>query len=471
MTYLITPESEVFFKSGLAKSVFKPGIYLNIPVDYFIPYMNQIHKILEIPRFKSYVMPKFYQVHDSFLMFYRDYPTVSLNLKKSNKAAPTWLKLIRSVVSSDKFQELNRLTRNSEDLSIVAAVNFLKSVLSRLDIHSVDEKLRDYEKKGDKLFSEQISKEVDKELDDLTKRIDDDLTNTIKQLNEYNDLKETAEEIIETVLGGRGGSGFTKEVLSVFTFMKQPDDFRKRVTLLKNFYRYLNHFTAVLPTSFTHQQIVSQYGSISGTDRMVSSSQLKDILPSELVFTQLGSVGRALLASKISANQVMVYQRSASLKPVLFVDKSGSMAEPFRRSEVEKIAAAAGLALAMYRKYNADVYLFDTEVEKVNPNKIVEVLLTISADGGTNIDPVLEEIMRIGKPDYLYIVISDGITEADPEVLKKFEMSGLARRTKLVLIYPGAGNYNWVALLNKYNNVYSCYDIADFENKIRKSID
>jgi uncharacterized protein with von Willebrand factor type A (vWA) domain len=209
---------------------------------------------------------------------------------------------------------------------------------------------------------------------------------------------------------------------------------------------------------------------------MLSERQLPDILPNELALTQLGDVGRALLALKIVQKQLMAYQRSASVKPVVFVDKSGSMAEPFNRwsddsaENPPKVSVAAGLALALHRKLNADIYLFDTEVEHVNPAKVVDVLLKISADGGTDIDPVLSEILRVGKSDYLYVIVSDGITEASEDVLRKFRESGLAKRTKLVLIPPASDHYNWVKELATYGNVHYARDVADFELAVKKSL-
>jgi uncharacterized protein with von Willebrand factor type A (vWA) domain len=171
----------------------------------------------------------------------------------------------------------------------------------------------------------------------------------------------------------------------------------------------------------------------------------------------------------------MTYQRSASVKPVIFVDKSGSMAEVFEGWKGDsaenplKISVASGLALALHRKLDADVYLFDTEIEKVSPAKIVETLLRIDADGGTDIDPVLEEIMRIGKTEYVYIIISDGITEANPEVLQKFKESDLVKRTKLIVIPPSpVGYFNWVRLLRECNNVEYASSVAVFENVVKK---
>jgi uncharacterized protein with von Willebrand factor type A (vWA) domain len=105
----------------------------------------------------------------------------------------------------------------------------------------------------------------------------------------------------------------------------------------------------------------------------------------------------------------------------------------------------------------------------VKPVDVVNTLLTISADGGTNIDPVIEEIARINKTDYVYVIISDGITEASEqhlEMLKRF-----APRVKLILIdYSREPNYNWVQLLRQYNNVALVNDVASFESAVKRAL-
>jgi len=248
--------------------------------------------------------------------------------------------------------------------------------------------------------------------------------------------------------------------------------------LLKYSKIYFSKFLTAVPTSVIHEQIVSVYGGVNGVMRMFSEKQISDVLPSELALARLGEAGRALLAVKIVQKQLMTYQRSASVKPVIFVDKSGSMAEAFegwKRDSGEnppKISVASGLALALHRKLNADVYLFDTEIEKVSPAKVVETLLRIDADGGTDIDPVLEEIIKLGKAEYLYIIISDGITKANSDILQKFKESGLVKRTRLILIspsvLPSSTYYNWVKLLQEHGNVEYATNVAKFENAVKR---
>jgi uncharacterized protein with von Willebrand factor type A (vWA) domain len=481
VNYFLEPKSEHFFRSGLAKSAFHDKIYESLPLDYYLPFITSTQQVFFALRERVY--PKLYQAHDAFLMHYKPYSLVFSSLKKSNKVAPLWRLIIERALKDPQFLDLNKITQNSVELSILAAVKFLKILLFRLDdIEKLQQQYKDALNALSQPQSQQQQKELAQQLRPLIQLIDeatkDSLRATIEAVQEYKEALESAEEAVVALAGGAGGHGFTKEALSVISFLKKPDEFRKHVKLLKYARVFYSKFLATVPTSLVHEQIVSIYGGINGVTRMLSEKQISDVLPSELALAQLGDIGRVLLAVKIAQKQLMTYQRTASIKPVVFVDKSGSMAEKIDRLKKEdsienppKISVAAGLALALYRKLSADVYLFDTEVEKVNPARVVEVLLKIEADGGTNIDPVLEEIVNLGKQEYLYLIISDGITEASTDVLAKFRESGLAKRTKLILIPPASTSYNWVQLLRQYNNVMYASDVVAFESAAKRALE
>jgi uncharacterized protein with von Willebrand factor type A (vWA) domain len=128
----------------------------------------------------------------------------------------------------------------------------------------------------------------------------------------------------------------------------------------------------------------------------------------------------------------------ATHRVTVFVDKSGSMAEEFDRG-VAKISVAAAMALAFHRVAGARVYLFDTEVEMVDPRRVVETLLRLGAAGGTDITQVLEEVARIRRRDMVYIVVTDGIDEVDERAIRCVERLGLASRIRFIIVPPGGG--------------------------------
>jgi uncharacterized protein with von Willebrand factor type A (vWA) domain len=486
-------KTDAYYKSGLAKSAFHDKIYESLPIEYYLPFITSTQRTFF--NMSNYFHVKFYQAHDAFLMHYKPYSTVFQSLKKQNKIAPLWRLVVERTLKNQKFYDLNKITAGSSELSIIASVSFLLNLFRWINIDKLQQKYGDvlqppqapqsqqsqtlnkFMKGQDAQAQQQQSQQTaSQRLAELINTVDgavhDAVENALNLATEYREAKESAEEAISLLGGGQGGTSFDKEALSVIRFLTTPDWFRQRVKILRYARQFYTRFLTAVPTSLSHQQIISVYGGVNGITRMFSEKQIPDILPSELALAQLGDAGKALLALKIAQKQLTVYQRSASVKPVVFVDKSGSMARSLTTWKGEeiapKISIATGLALALHRKLNADIYLFDTEIERVSPAKVVDILLTISADGGTDIDPVLEEIVRLGKQEYIYIIISDGITEASDDILKKFEESGLAKRTRLILVPPSSYGYDWVELLKKYSNVSYVHDVAEFDEAVKK---
>jgi len=472
---IIKPGGESYIRSGLAKSAFKESIYQGFSVSYYIPHISEVQKLVrELQLWKRKISPHLYQAHDSFLMFYKPYHLVYSSLKKSNKLSPLWLKIVTQAVNDEKFYDLNKITQTSTELSIISATKFLLRLIKEADIDEIQRKYDQMQKILQQHIPDMERNRIENELKDIerlfTTAVKTGIEEAVKSAQEYKEGRETVESAVSSLLGS-GGLGYTKEALSIWSFLRHPDMFRKKVNILRHAKIFFNRFMTITPSSAVHQHVENIYGGVNGASRMISERQLPDVFPSEMAMTQLGDVGRALFAVKLVQRQLTVYKRLASIKPVVFLDKSGSMAEIYTGSEkVPKISVASGLALALYRKLDADIYLFDTEVEKVKPENVIKTLLEISADGGTDIDPVLEEIMRIGKKDYTYIIISDGITEANEDVLERFRKNELTKNTKLILIPPaGVGDrYRWVELLRGYKNVFFARDVASFEESVKE---
>jgi uncharacterized protein with von Willebrand factor type A (vWA) domain len=473
----MSAHDEIFIRSGLAKSAFTAKIYESLPWNYYMPYISEVQML---SRTLKHALPKTYQAHDAFMMFYKPYFLVHQSLKKTNKAAPIWHAIITEAINKEKFYDVNKFTAGSTELSTLAAYQFLKSLFSRFATHArtrnAVEKLEEMQQKMKTDFNappspSQVQQALGAWWEDISRATEDAMYSTLHAVKEFKEGKEEAEAALAALPGGgAGGLGFTKEALSVLRFLEKPDEFRRRVRLLKYARLFTSRFSTILPTSFSHEQIASPAGGVWGVGRMNSHTKLSDILPSELAMLSISSpAARALFAVKLASQQLTAYQHATAMIPVLFVDKSGSMAE-YIEADIPKISVASGLALAMHRKFNASVYLFDTELTAVKHSDIVKTLLTISADGGTDVDPVLEEIMRLGKHDYIYIIVSDGITEASSEILEAFRRSGLASRTKLILIPPAREDYNWVALLKQHGNVHFARDVAQFEKAVKVAL-
>jgi len=459
---------DAFIRSGLAKSAFKPGIYGGLSWRTYIPLTSNI---IDMLRESRNIAPRMYQAHDALLMFLRPYGEVLGNLKEYNNTAALWHYVVSEAVKKPEFAQVNRFTAGSNTLATVAAVRFLEGLFKAIwnkGTEAVQEKLK-IDLKGKRDLNE-IQGACRNALGDISGQISDILNNVMGSVKEFGQLSSEALASAAGLAGGAGGEGFAKEALSALAYLKSPDRFRERVRLLSSTLNHMRHFMEKLPTSLSHEEVVSQYGGINGVG--LYNGKISDIVPSELAVANLGNIGSALFAVKLATRQLLAYQRAAAVKPVVFIDKSGSMAEGIRvdkdgKDTVPKISLATGLGLALYWKFRGDVYLFDTELTKVTPREVVEALLKVDADGGTNIDPVIEEVTRINKPDYYYLIISDGITEASDEWLKDLE--GLAPRTSLILIGESPPRYNWVELLKRYNRVHSVYTAAEFEGAVRRA--
>jgi uncharacterized protein with von Willebrand factor type A (vWA) domain len=466
---------EDYIRMGLAKSAFKKNIYSPFILDHFIPMIDSLRDLFSTAN--PNIKPKLYQFHDALLMFHQPYKQVINSLKKENKAAPAWLRIIQQAVSQKEFPEINRFTAYSAEMSIMAAYQFLSRIFRSIPqkkIEEIDEKLKS--KIASESGSQQIQSNIHRlgggtascgmGLQDLPADVARSIAHAVgialreiaEIAKEYRGLREEAESALNTLVGS-GGSGYTKEAVSVIRFLEKPDEFRRNVRVLKLAKIFMNRFLDILPTSLAHEQQSSLVGGVAGVGRMIRESQIPDLLPLELAMLNLGNAGKILLTLKIIQRQAMTYQRAAAIKPIVFLDKSGSMAREIER-DIPKISLAAGLAIALYKKYGGEIYLFDTETEKVSPAKVIETLLRVKADSGTNIDSVIEEILRIKKQDNIYLIISDGITAASDELLD--ELSKIARRIRLILINTDAG-YNWVEILKKHGNVYNVRSIAEFE--------
>jgi len=196
-------------RCGLAKSAFRDTIYRGLPLDAYSPTSTSPHAS-SAPR--TAPLPKFYQSHDAYLMFHQPYDAVAASLKRGNKAAPAWHEVIRATVSKDEFYELNKLTANSPELSAIAAAKLLGRLL-RSDIELLNKSMQ----QGTVIIDA---------LRGAVERAEDGLKDALAAVSEFREAREAA-EAAASLLVGSGGSGFTKEALSAWRFLQDPDDFRK----------------------------------------------------------------------------------------------------------------------------------------------------------------------------------------------------------------------------------------------------
>lgn len=407
-------------RSVFEKSAFTKDILGDLPFEFYLRSVVTVGDILKT--FNVYA--RLYMQADAYFMHYMPYEGVVRALKEASKA-PAWLAFVRRVVGTQEFYQLNKVTAGSGPLSEAAAVQLLLHVAKRLD---AAERRKTAQEKAVEEAAE-AAKTLMKELRD--------------KFEEYTALIASAER-------AAGGMSFSRYGLSIWEFLQSPDEFRRKMRMLSNFFVF---FRRALSETRGREAVRADVGALSSVEMMRELGQLPRALPGELAALR---ASRALGAVKIAARQIAVYQRRSGMRLAVFVDKSGSMAERLPTDNVEKIAVAAGVAYALHARFGAAVYFFDTELEEARD--AADVLLRIKADGGTNIDPVLEKIAELGGR-YHYVIISDGITEASEEALDKFRP--YADRTKLILIPPSNDRFNWVQVLKERGSVHYVRSAAE----------
>ena len=462
MTF-VTAGSDAWFKSGLGKSAFTSKIYRGLPLDHYLPGIQATFEYFNVRKYKEGVRarPKFYMLHDAFMMYYHPAEVVADAVKKNPKKKTVWWSIVRKAITTSHYLQLNRVTAGSEELAALAGAAFLIGLLREAQQAASQANVSDaVEFMDKKTVSDASAAGIgERELEEIAGKAADYAAWMVER---YAEAKSEAEEAVAAM--GAGGLGYVHEGLSVWTFLENPDEFRRRVSILKWTAVMMRQFVNLVPTSLVQQQVVSEVGGVMGVAKMLRESQLKDLTAEELAYLamangRLGRVARMYFALRVLQKQANVVQRAASIRPVIFVDKSGSMAETFEGGEaVPKISVAAGFALALYRKLQGEVYMFDTEVDKVSPKEVVKTLLTIKADGGTDITEVFREILRIGRRDYVYVIVTDAIEDPDREVIEELKRRGLAQRIRFILV-PPAWEKEWLTENFKY---YRVTDVASF---------
>jgi uncharacterized protein with von Willebrand factor type A (vWA) domain len=450
------------------RSAFRPKIFEPHGAEF---YWVGIERTSALARMFG-VAPKRYQSVDSYMMYFRDAETVAAALKETNRAAPAWRIFIESVVKSPNYVKLNQLTRGSMELSVAAAVKMLTALgPMRQRLEELNEAMRQLaegkvppgmeaeaaaaggpQKLLSKLEGEAMSCGVS---------VANKLEAIAKELKQYAEARREAEAAAVVLSGGRG---YSLEGLSLWHFLTEPDAFRQRVKLLRDAARMFRRFMSAFNEQPAEQR-ASLWGGIVGATLMTRYEQVVDAVPHELaVADELPE----LFAAKVATKQVTIRERGTRLKLLVYVDKSGSMAGQMADG-TPKISAAAALALALHRRYNADVFLFDTEVDRVSPREVVETLTRIWADGGTNIARVMEDAMERASGNTVCIIISDGISEVPQGLASKF-IERCGRRARVILIPPAGEGFRWVQELKKLGAVHYAKDIAQFEKAAAQAL-
>jgi len=299
----------------------------------------------------------------------------------------------------------------------------------------------------------------------IVNAVKNELLQNYQQIQEYREDREEMQQLM-MMLSGSGGNGFSNDALSLLKYMQSPDDLRQRIKMLKDTFTWLRNFNTELPASFKKSQLASDQGEVNRIEKLMKETQIPRMISSEYSYLALAarnnSLAKLLFAMRYVNKELLVYRGSASPKAYLYIDKSGSMSENLEG--VPKISLAAGLGLAMLRKFDdSKIFMFDTEITEVNKNKIVQTLLTISADGGTNITEVLQRIKEIDDRKTIHIVISDGVDEVSEDVINSIPAE---LRKRIIFILIEANAPQWMESF-RHHPVKS---IAEFQQAVANSL-
>jgi len=244
------------------------------------------------------------------------------------------------------------------------------------------------------------------------------------------ELAETAAEVREDI---NAAEGFSHIGVPVAEFLEKPEKFREiaRNAIIINLVSFVRGLQRK-SLSFKQARTPSLLGGLPlGIKTMQRWDEVVSVIPSELLINDL-------FAYKFVTKKVLVREKYGGISDyVVYLDKSGSMAGSIlystatTRRAVPKISFAAASALALAGKLRRvgvkmTLKFFDTEVHDpiTDFREIIDVLLRIKADSGTNLTRVLEDALK--HRDDRVIIVSDGIDQVDEEAVKKAKRSNLS---------------------------------------------
>ncbi|MEM1520627.1 MAG: hypothetical protein QXK42_03715 [Candidatus Korarchaeum sp.] len=247
----------------------------------------------------------------------------------------------------------------------------------------------------------------------------------LKKLNEK-EAKGLAEEAMELAEEAKGLAeevlllqAFSHFGIPVERYLREPDRLRyilsnRIVVSMISLFR-----KAIAYPDFSIARMPVERGVPLGMKRMERPSELPKVLPQDFA-------EESLFSYLLATNALRVREEYGGIRGyVVYLDKSGSMrgTMPFGGGWVPKISFAAASALALMRfvkRYGGDFTLkfFDTEVhdEVRGPEDLIESLLRIKAEEGTNVTEVLRDARRY--EERRIFVVTDGIDEVDENVVK-----------------------------------------------------
>ncbi|MEM4787829.1 MAG: hypothetical protein QXV28_07620 [Ignisphaera sp.] len=332
-----------------------------------------------------------------------------------------WKTILERYYNTEAYRKLNNIVAGDPLLAKYATIHFLNTFFKK----SL-EQLKQLKKSLNKKDEEDP---VNTLLQMLTTQPSPETVKAFKAV--VNALENEAVEIMKDI---DAIESFSHIGVPVAKLLEKPDEFREKIRnrIIVNLVRFIKKFRREAPNLKQAMFPTLVGGRPLGVKKIQRWSELPRALPVEYLDDDL-------MIYRIASRSLRVTEQYGSVvNTVLYLDKSGSMAgdikyyvSPTQYEYVPKIsfAAAAGLVLAhQLKKVGAKMTLklFDTEVHDpiTDFSQLIDVLLKIKADSGTNISNVLEDAIKHHRNEKI-IVVTDGIDEINEEVIKKAKSANL----------------------------------------------
>ncbi len=355
---------------------------------------------------------------DSSIIHFKPWSQIVFN--PSSKSA--WRFILERYYESESYKKLNNAVAGDPMLAKYATIHFLNTLFKKSKEQLKQLKQQELSKKDKEDPVGSLIELIDKQPSLEANRAVQMIVNT---------LEKEAEEIlqdIETI------ESFSHLGVPVANLLEKPDAFREKTRnkIIIYLVRFLQKLKREAPNLKQTKAPTLVGGRPLGVKRLQRWSELTSVLPFEYLDDDL-------LSYKIASRSVRVSERYGSIQNyVVYLDKSGSMSESivYRESStrieyVPKISFATASALALAYKLRQvgakmTLKLFDVEVHDPisDFSQLIDTLLKIKADSGTNISNVLEDAVQYHRNEKI-IIVTDGIDNVSEEAVKKAKSANL----------------------------------------------
>ncbi|MEM2050128.1 MAG: hypothetical protein QXZ11_03280 [Thermoproteota archaeon] len=353
---------------------------------------------------------------DSSILHFKRWPTIVFNPNVKGG----WKAILERYYETDSYKNLNNAVAGDAMLSKYATVHFLNALFKKSE-----EQLKQMPRLGEKDGQDPVGsllQQLDTQVSPQTNRVVQALASA---------LAEEAEEIrrdIEAI------ESFSHVGVPVAQLLEKPEEFREKARnrIIVNLVRFLQKLRREAPSLKQAKAPTLVGGRPMGIKKIQRWSELSSILPLECL-------DEDLLTYKIASRTIRVSEKHGSIQNyVIYLDKSGSMSDdikyhvsPTQTEYVPKISFAAASALALAHQLRGvgakmTLKLFDVEVHDpiTDFNQLIDTLMKIEADSGTNISNVLEDAIKSHREEKV-VIVTDGIDEVSPDAVKAAKSANL----------------------------------------------